>query len=383
MKTNRSVVLLAVVAAASALVAGPATAATSAGSDRASLSSAGAQAAPTAYTSTVKTGASLLGGTTDIGNHCGSWNGADTSSCTTRFAFPFPVVFYGVTYTSALADTAGNIQFAGDATRVDYRGCFPDAERGAAFAVYSGWAMQTSEDRTPRPPLGIFTAVHGTAPHRTFVVEWRVALTGLSYDDPYAEWNFEAQFLEGSSTVKAVFGDSWLNESDDGGTTWVKTVPARWWGVTGVQDGLGRSTGGCGSTPAKGTAVSFTTTATPPTVVEQNSSAIKYTGTWSGGKCGSTTCSPDNKQMNSYVAGSQAKFSYTGKSADWIASSGPNGGKVAVYVDGVLKKKVNLYSPTIIDGMTVYTGPVKTSGSHTLVLKRVSGRMNVDAFRVH
>ena len=353
------------------------------------LSSAGAQTAPaastapTAYTSTVRTGASLLGGTTDIGNHCGSWNGEDTSPCTTRVVFPFPVKFYGVTYTSALADTAGNIQFTGDATRVDTYGCIPDAERGAMFAVYSGWAMQTSEDRTPRPPLGIFTAVHGTAPHRTFVVEWRVALTGLSYDDPYAEWDFEARFLEGSSTVKAVFGDSWSNESSDGGDTWVKSVPAGWYGATGVQDGLGNSTGGCGSTPAKGVAVSFTTTATPPTTVEQNSSAVKYSGTWAGGRCGSSTCSPDHKQMNSSAAGSQAKFSYTGKSADWIASRGPHGGKVAVYVDGVYQKTVNLYSTTIVDGLTVYTGPAKTSGPHTLTLKRVSGRINVDAFRVH
>lgn len=340
---------------------------------------AGAGAATTRYTSTVRTGVSLLGGTTDIGNHCGSWEPwSNTSPCTTRVEFPFPVVFYGVTYSSALADTAGNIQFSGDATRTERDTCFPDAETGAAFSVYSGWAMQTADD----PSLGIFTAVHGTAPHRTFVVEWRAALATESYDDPYARWNFEAQFREGSSTVKAVFGDSWESVSYDDGETWVKKSPAGWRGVTAVQDGLGHSTGGCGSTPAKGVAVSFTTTATPPTSVEQGSSAIRYSGTWFGGKCGSSTCSPDNRQMNTSATGSQARLSYTGKSADWVASRGPHGGKVAVYVDGVYQKTVNLYSKTIVDGLTVYTGPAKTSGSHTLVLKRLSGRINVDAFRV-
>lgn len=377
-------VLAVVVAGAAALSLGQGTASASVGSDPHALSTRAAAAAPTAYTPTVRTGSALLGGTTDIGNHCGSWNGADTSACTTRVAFPFPVVFYGVTYGSALVDTAGNIQFTGDSTRVDTSyGCLPDPDRGAMFAVYSGWAMQTSEDRTPRPPLGVYTAVHGTAPHRTFVVEWRVALTGLSYDDPYAEWDFEAQFAEGSTTVRAVFGDSWSNQSTDHGDTWVKSVPADWYGATGVQDGLGHSTGGCGSTPAQGVSASFSTTAAPPTVVEQDNPAVRYSGTWAGGRCGSSTCSPGNRQMNSSAAGAQAKLAYTGRRADWVASKGPNGGKVAVYVDGVLTTTVNLYSRTIVDGLTVFTGPTKATGNHTLVLKRISGRLNVDAFRVH
>lgn len=391
MRTHRSVVLLAVIAVGVALAAAPATAAPT-GGEGPSNSSARALAAatvytpPLTYTTTVKSGASLLGGTTNIGNYCGNELIPDDleTPCTTRVEFPFPVVFYGVTYTSALADAAGNIQFTGDDTRTDSGGCFPDATTGAAFAVYSSQMQSTSE----RPTMGIFTAVHGTAPHRTFVVEWRVALTGTSSYSPYAQWDFEAQFQEGSSTLKAVFGDSYRIMTFDDEMTWVHVHPAPWLGVSGVQDGYGRSTGGCpstpdtGSTPAQGVIVSYTPTATPPSTIEQNSSAIKYTGTWSGGKCGTTTCSPDNKQMNSSAAGSRAKFSYTGKRADWIASRGPNGGKVGVYVDGVLKSTVNLYSPTIVDGMTVYTGPVKASGSHTLELRRVSGRLNVDSFRV-
>jgi len=345
---------------------------------------------PLTYTTTVKSGVPLLGGTTDIGNKCGASTipGEDETPCTTRVEFPFPVTFYGVTYTSALADGAGNIQFTGDAARYEPGvGCFPDPMVGAAFAVYSTAFMATSVSWLP--DLGIFTAVHGTAPNRTFVVEWRVAYEPTSSSDSYAEWDFEAQFQEGSSTLKAVFGDSLAIHTYDRGRTWVTTVPAKWGGTTGVQDGRGRSTAGCrttqdtGSTPGAGVAVSYTPSETPPVTLEQDSPAVKYTGTWAGGRCGTTTCSPDNKQMNSSAAGSRVKFSYTGKRADWVASRGPNGGKVGVYVDGVLKSTLNLYSPVIVDGMTVYTGPVKASGSHTLELRRVSGRINVDSFRVY
>lgn len=347
---------------------------------------------PQTYTTTVKSGVPLLGGTTDIGNHCGSENVPDEleTPCTTRIALPFPVTFYGVRYTSAVVDVAGNIQFTGDATRT-YGRCFPDPSTGAAFAVFSAQTMTTSE----RPGLGIFTAVHGTAPNRTFVVEWRVAFTPTSSASSYAEWNFEAQFREGSSTLNAVFGRSWANLTYDKGSTFVHTEPAKWQGVTGTQDGLGNATRGCpstlstgystpdtGQTPAAGVAVSYTPSATPPGTVEQDSAGILYSGTWAAGKCGTTTCSPDNKQKNSAAAGARVKFSYTGKRADWVASRGPNGGKVGVYVDGVLKTTVDLYSPVIVDGMTVYTGSIAARKVHTLELKRISGRINVDAFRI-
>ncbi|MGG5259592.1 hypothetical protein [Phycicoccus avicenniae] len=340
------------------------------------VSSAAAAASP-AYTTSVRTGVGLLGGTTDTGNHCGSyddWN--NTSPCTTPLQFPFPVKFYGKTYTSALADTAGNIQFGGDATRTESDTCFPDPELGPAFAVHTGYAMQTAE----KPTFGIFTGVHGTAPHRTFVVEWRAGLAGLSFDDPYAEWDFEARFVEGSSTVSAVFGDSYENDLGPN-DTWVRTSPAPWRGSTAVQDGLGHSSGGCGGTPAKGTEVTFTTTPTAPTVVEENGAAVRYSGTWRAGRCGSSTCSPGNRQTSTSAAGARATLTYTGTRADWVASTGPNGGKVGLYVDGRFVRTVDLYSPTIVDGR-VFAGPTKASGKHTLTLKRLSGRLNVDAFRV-
>lgn len=339
--------------------------------------SAAPVAAAPGYVTSVRTGVGLLGGTTDIGNHCGSydeWN--NTSACTTPLEFPFPVKFFGKTYTSALADTAGNIQFSGDATRTESIGCFPDPELGAAFAVHSGYAKQTAE----KPTLGIFTGVHGTAPHRTFVVQWRAGLAGLSYSDPYAEWAFEAQFVEGSSTVRAVFGDSYQNDlgPDD---TWVRTSPAPWRGTTAVQDGLGHSSGGCGATPAAGTEVSFTTSQAPPTLVEQDAAAVRYSGTWRTGTCGASTCSPGNAQRNSSAAGAAATLTWTGTRADWVASTGPGGGKVGMYVDGRLVRTVNLSSPSIVDGR-VFAGPTLPSGTHTMTLKRLSGRVNIDAFRV-
>ena len=63
-------------------------------------------------TSTSAASNELLGlffaGGTDIGSHC--------DDCTTAITFPFPVTFYGQTYTSAFAGANGNLQLTGNST---------------------------------------------------------------------------------------------------------------------------------------------------------------------------------------------------------------------------------------------------------------------------
>jgi hypothetical protein len=108
--------------------------------------------------------------------------------------------------------------------------------------------------------------------------------------------------------------------------------------------------------------------------------AATYRGTWytqtgsafyNGSKHYSTTVS------------NLAKFSFTGTKVAYIASKNTAGGKVAIYIDGVLKTTINMYSATTQEQATVYTSLALPNGAHTLKMKLTSGkRINVDGFQV-
>ncbi|PZS05443.1 MAG: hypothetical protein DLM69_00935, partial [Candidatus Chloroheliales bacterium] len=59
-----------------------------------------------------------ISGTTDIGNHC--------DDCVTAVSFPFPVTFYGSSYSTANASSNGNLQFNSTATNFTSN-CLPDS----------------------------------------------------------------------------------------------------------------------------------------------------------------------------------------------------------------------------------------------------------------
>src|SRR2546423_4206746 len=54
------------------------------------------------YTVTSSTGASIVPGTTDVGNHC--------DDCITGITLPFPVILYDQVFTSAGVSSNGNLQ---------------------------------------------------------------------------------------------------------------------------------------------------------------------------------------------------------------------------------------------------------------------------------
>lgn len=121
----------------------------------------------------------------------------------------------------------------------------------------------------------------------------------------------------------------------------------------------------------------------PANLIEDTSTAIKYTGTWSSANCASASCSPNHTERWSKTSGSYAVATFTGTRASWLATKGPAGGKAKVYVDGVLKTTVNLYSATIMDGQAVYKTALLPSGKHTLKIKLASAvRVNIDAIAV-
>ncbi|MEV8535542.1 S8 family serine peptidase [Streptomyces sp. NPDC051211] len=88
---------------------------------------------------------------------------------TERVDLPFPLPLYGKTYGQAWISTNGTVSFGG-AHGGDINGDLPSTATPNA-ALYPFWddlvvgAADTGS--------GVYTAVTGTAPHRTYVVEWR------------------------------------------------------------------------------------------------------------------------------------------------------------------------------------------------------------------
>jgi hypothetical protein len=138
-----------------------------------------------AYTVTSSTGASITPGTVDTGNH--------TDDGTTGIALPFPVSFYGASYSTANVSSNGNLQF----TTVDSaftNNCLPDAGLGAAIVPHWDDLMTNAG--------GIYTSVTGVAPSRVFNIEWRAGY----YPSTSPTLNFEIRLYEDNSRIELVYG---------------------------------------------------------------------------------------------------------------------------------------------------------------------------------
>ncbi|GLX34404.1 hypothetical protein Sros01_04770 [Streptomyces roseochromogenus] len=88
---------------------------------------------------------------------------------TERVDLPFPLPLYGKTYGQAWIGTNGTVSFGGNHTG-DVNGDLPSTATPNA-ALYPFW-----DDLVVGPAgsgSGVFTAVSGTAPHRSYVIEWR------------------------------------------------------------------------------------------------------------------------------------------------------------------------------------------------------------------
>ena len=147
------------------------------------------------YTTTTSAG-TLVAGTTSTGNAC--------DDCTTPVTIPFPVSLYGTSYTSAMVDSNGVLAFTA-ATSTFTNTCLP----GTPYtdAIFPHWDDQRTDAQTgcasfPGGVCGIFTAVTGSAPNRTFVVEWRT----VYFASTTTTANYEVLLHEGSSNFEVVYG---------------------------------------------------------------------------------------------------------------------------------------------------------------------------------
>lgn len=116
------------------------------------------------YTANISTNATIVPGTTDIGNH--------TDDGTTLVTLPFTFNFYGTDFNTANVSSNGSLQFLSDSVE-PLNGCLPASSLNYAMLPY--WDDLRTDILTGTVPSGIFTSVEGTPGSRIFNIEWRAA----------------------------------------------------------------------------------------------------------------------------------------------------------------------------------------------------------------
>ena len=111
------------------------------------------------------------------------------------------------------------------------------------------------------------------------------------------------------------------------------------------------------------------------TRVEQNSSAVTYTGTWN------TNNGAFNSGGSAVLAlerGSRATFIFTGTAVKWIGYNDAWSGIANVYIDGMLQGQVDTYSASGQAKVVNYTITGLTAGTHTITIE-VTGTKGASA----
>jgi hypothetical protein len=100
-----------------------------------------------------------------------------------------------------------------------------------------------------------------------------------------------------------------------------------------------------------------------PLLTQQSSSAVAYSGTWT---TAFNTYASGGSLKYATRSGASATYSFTGASVSWVAYSGPDRGSAAIYIDGLNKGTVNLYSAIYWARQIVFADNWTSNGSHTI-----------------
>jgi hypothetical protein len=95
----------------------------------------------------------------------------------------------------------------------------------------------------------------------------------------------------------------------------------------------------------------------------ESSTVITYTGRW---VLSNTPTYIGGKAKYSTAAGATATASFNGSRVGFLSRTGPTSGTARMYVDGVLKRTVNLYAPTTGIRKLMFTWSWATVGNHKL-----------------
>lgn len=153
-------------------------------------------AAPPSSTYSISTfSASILGGGTDIGNHC--------DDCITTVITPFPVTFYNNVFSSIRVSSNGNIHF-GSAQFENPNFCL-------STGVFPGGAIMPYWDdlRTDLPGgtgKGIFVQTTGSAPNRQYHIRWNTSYWMNPSPQFFGSAQFAVVFYENQARIDFIYG---------------------------------------------------------------------------------------------------------------------------------------------------------------------------------
>jgi len=137
------------------------------------------------YAITSSTG-TYIPGVDDIGNH--------GDEVMTSVSLPFTVNLYGASYSSVFASSNGFVEFGQNTNAFGFS--LPNAGLGPLINVCE------RDTTTSGGGLGIFTTTVGSAPNRTFIIEWRMnSLAGGTL-------NAEIKFFEGLDVYETLYTTS-------------------------------------------------------------------------------------------------------------------------------------------------------------------------------
>jgi hypothetical protein len=179
---------------------------------------------------TQSSGATIVPGTDDTGNHC--------DDCSTAITLPFDVTYYDQTLTAGSTIFVNSNGFLSLSTNPGNGCCGYCIPLGFASNVISPGSsdLYTADLASGQ---GIFTSVSGAAPNRIFNIEWR---TRYCCSSGAPDFDFEVRIYEGRQRIEFIYG-------------------AVAGGVEGI--GIQRDTGSqstavsCGSAPTPGTQYTF------------------------------------------------------------------------------------------------------------------------------
>ena len=159
------------------------------------------------------TGASIVPGVNDIGNHC--------DDCTTAISLPFAYNLYGLTFNNAVIGSNGTMAFSGNQNSFGNT-CLPNSVFNNAILPH--WD-DLRTDGTGN--YGIFTSVSGSDPNMIFNIEWRACLYGGAGCG--GDVNFEVRLYQNQNRFDIIYGIVTGNGSGAtvgvqraNGTTWTE-----------------------------------------------------------------------------------------------------------------------------------------------------------------
>jgi alpha-galactosidase len=133
----------------------------------------------------------------------------------------------------------------------------------------------------------------------------------------------------------------------------------------------------------------FVQTSSGPTMVDDTSPGVTYTGTWNTAPSGGSPGYFNGTQHSSGTAGARAGFTFRGTSVTWIGPKNVDCGKGDVYLDGTKVATVDLYATSWLKQQDLWTSPTLADTTHTVEIVNTGTKnaaaigvlVPVDAFR--